>query len=120
MKLSVDFYTIELEQNTTVKFNPNFQEWLSQSALFQIGEEQPLTLKIEGQAVQKTIVTLDDAVRSKMIDFLYEAIVEETKELLFQIEDLAIHDELTYRIGKLIEILECVKNEQYCYLQRSE
>ncbi|MFP4009286.1 MAG: hypothetical protein ACLFV6_14975 [Spirulinaceae cyanobacterium] len=120
MKLSVDFYTVEQEMNEVIKFNPNFQQWLSQSALFQIGKEEPQTMHIAGQAAEKLVVSLDDSVRSKMIDFLHEAIIEETKDLLFQIEDLAIHDELTYRIGKLIEILECVKNQQYYYLQRRE
>jgi len=120
MKLSVDFYTVEQEMNEAIKFNPNFQQWLCQSALFQIGKEESYTMHINDQAVEKPVVSLDDSVRSKMIGFLHETIVEETKELLFQIEDLAIHDELTYRIGKLIEILECVKNDQYYYLQRSE
>ncbi|MEC4805845.1 MAG: hypothetical protein SAJ12_19600 [Jaaginema sp. PMC 1079.18] len=118
MKLSVNFYTTEQQQSQTIEFNPNFQTWLSRSPLFQIGEDQIHTLSLEGQDIEKPVVNLNKEVRSQMLDFLYNAIVSETKELLFQIEDLAIHDELTYRIDKLIAILDCVKNTQYQYLQR--
>jgi hypothetical protein len=116
--LNVSFFTIERQMTERIEFNPNFQEWLLQSAFFQIGQDELLPTQINDRKVEKTVVSLNTPTRQKMIDFLYETIVEETKVLLYQIEDLAIHDELTYRLSKLIAILDCVKNPQHYYLQR--
>ena len=68
------------------------------------------------------LVALVAETRSGLINFLSETIFRETRSMLGDLEQSVVPSELsvkTYRLKKLLEILDCMKSGVYQYLQLS-
>ncbi len=73
---------------------------------------------MDGEDIDLFLVQLNKRNRYKFIVFFYAAIVDETKILLDRFRDYLDRPEQTYRLQKSIEILDCLKDENYQYLRR--
>ncbi|MEM9542994.1 MAG: hypothetical protein AAGA60_26320 [Cyanobacteria bacterium P01_E01_bin.42] len=116
--LDVSFYSKQKNPSCHVEVAEDFLEWLAKSDFSQIGQEKSLSMSIDGELILQSVVELDRDRRQKFIDCFNSLIVAETKELLAKIESLANQSRETYRVKKLIELLDCIKNEEYWYLRR--
>jgi hypothetical protein len=116
--LDISFYTAECQPIHHVEVAEKFLEWLAHSEFAKIGKEQVITVLIDGEEIDLPLVKLGKGNRHKFMAFFSSAIVDETKILLNQIGDYFAKPEQAYRLRKLIEILDCLKDEKYQYLQR--
>jgi hypothetical protein len=116
--LDISFYEKKGQSLHHVEVAESFLEWLARSEFAKIGEDQALTVSIDGEEVELCLVELNSKNRSEFTYFFYEAIVEETKLLLERFRDCLAQPERTYRLQKLIDILDCIKDDQYQYLRR--
>lgn len=91
---------------------------MARSEFAKIGEEKPIKILLDGEKETLPLVKLGKANRKKLIEFFNDSIVNETKEILNQLGEFLIQDERLYRLKKLIELLDCIKDENYQYLQR--
>jgi hypothetical protein len=116
--LDLSFYPAEGQPIHHVEVAENFLEWLARSEFSKIGKDRVTTLSIDGEEIDLSLVKLGKRTRYKFISFLSSAIVDETKIILSQIGDYFSQPERVYRLRKLIELLDCLKDETYQYLQR--
>lgn len=116
--LDIGFYTAEGKPIHHVEVAENFLEWLAHSEFSKIGKEQIITVLLDDEKIDLPLVKLGKGNRHKFIAFFSSAVVDETKILLNQIGDYLAKPERAYRLRKLIEILDCIKDENYQYLQR--
>jgi hypothetical protein len=116
--LDISFYTAKREPAYHVEVAENFLEWLAKSEFAQIGQDKSTKVLIDGEEIIQPLVKLGKKNRKKMMQFFSNAIVSETKGILNKLEKLRMQNEETYRLKKLIELLDCIKNENYLYLQR--
>lgn len=116
--LDLSFCTNKGQPIHHVEVAENFLEWLARSEVSKIGKDKLRTVSIDDEEVGLHLVNLGKRNRYKFIVFFSSAIVEETKLLLTQIDDYLSQPDRAYKLRKLIEILDCLKNESYQYLQR--
>lgn len=119
--LDISFYTTNDQPPCTVEVAKDFLRWLAKSEFFKIGESHEIKIKVEGEEETLSLVELDKDNRQQLRNFLREAIVQESDAVLTQLGDSPSKQEYqagTYRLRKLIELLKCVENENYQYLQR--
>ncbi|MFB2935865.1 hypothetical protein ACE1B6_11485 [Aerosakkonemataceae cyanobacterium BLCC-F154] len=116
--LDISFYTANGETSYHVEVAENFLEWLARSEFAKIGEEKPVKIAIDGEKETLPLVKLGKNNRKKLIEFFNDSIINETKEILNQLGESLMKNEKIYRLQKLIELLDCIKNEKYQYLQR--
>lgn len=116
--LDISFYTAKREPVHHVEVSENFLEWLAKSEFAKIGQDKSTKIVVDGKKIIQPLVKLGKNNRQEMMNFFSNAIVSETKAILNKIEKLRMQNEETYRLKKLIELLDCIKNENYQYLQR--
>jgi len=119
--LDISFYTKNGEPPYSVEVTENFYKWLAKSDFSQIGKSVPRKIKVEGEEEKLPLVELGKGNRKKLIIFFREAIIGETKAVFTQLGDSPSkkeYQEGTYRLRMLLELLECLENEKYEYLQR--
>jgi hypothetical protein len=119
--LSISFYSGNGQVTHSIRVVDDFYEWLARSEFSKLGRSQPIHLEIEGETVDLPLVPLVAETRSQLIAFFSESIFQETRIMLNDIENSAPPTELavkTYRLKKLLELLDCLKNGFYQYLQR--
>lgn len=116
--LDISFYTNNGQSSYHVEVAENFLEWLARSEFAKIGEEKPRKIWLDGDKESLPLVKLGKVNRKKLIEFFNDCIVNETKEILNQLGESLIKEERIYRLKKLIELLDCIKDEKYQYLQR--
>ena len=59
--------------------------------------------------------------RSMLVEFFSDPVFSETRSMLGDLDRSLLQAELvtkTYRLKKLLELLDCLKSETYQYLQR--
>ena len=116
--LDISFYNKNKNPSYHVEVAENFLEWLAASEFSRIGQEESLAMLIDGEMILQSVVELNRDRRQKFINFFNTLIVAETKKLLDKIDNFTDKHEEMYRVKKLIELLDCVKNENYEYLRR--
>ncbi|MCU0541705.1 MAG: hypothetical protein MUE44_05875 [Oscillatoriaceae cyanobacterium Prado104] len=116
--LDISFYTANDRPSHHVEVAENFLEWLARSNFSKIGEDKHANIWIDGEKATLPLVKLGKINRQNFIDFFNEAIVSETKVILEMLANSSVKEERIYRIKKLIELLDCMKDEKYQYLQR--
>ena len=116
--LDISFYATEGQSIHHVEVAENFLEWLARSDFAKIGEDKVITVSIDGEEIDLSLVKLGKRTRYKLIAFFNSAIVDETKILLERVREYLAQPERAYRLRKLIEILDCLKDENYQYLRR--
>ena len=101
-----------------VEVADTFLLWLARTDFARIGEEAATDLSINGELFTLPLVKLAPATRKTFVEFFTDSVVLHTKQVLMQLEQDKPQAELVYRLKKLIELLDCLKNEEYQYLQR--
>ncbi len=116
--LDIEFFSGDKQPLHRVEVADTFLLWLARSDFARIGEETATDLSINGEPLTLPLVRLAPLTRKTFIEFFTEAVVIHTKEILLQLDANSPQAELIYRLKKLIELLDCLKNEDYQYLQR--
>jgi hypothetical protein len=98
----------------------DFYEWLARSDFSKVGQSETTDLEIDGEIVELPVVTLGNSNRRTLISFFSSAIQNETAALLKHLESESESSvsSRTYRLRKMLELLDCLKSESYQYLQR--
>ena len=116
--LDISFYDAHGTSACHIEVADTFLSWLARTDFSTIGEEQENCIFIDGEPENLFLVNLETPIRRNFIDFFNEAIVRETKTVLAQLNHANPEAESLYRLQKLIEILDCFKEESYRYLRR--
>jgi hypothetical protein len=120
--LSLNFFSENGQSAHSIRVVDDFYEWLARSEFAQLGRSQIKTIELDGEMAELPLVPLEPETRSKLVDFLSETIFQETRSMLGALEQSMPQPELTvqtYRLKKLLEMLDCTKNRVYQYLQCS-
>lgn len=123
--LDISFYTTKGAngaESETVDVGETFYEWLARAEFSKIGGASIDTeIYIDEENVILPLVELDRDIRQQFKKFFSEAIVSESDAVLTKLGDYPTKEqyhEETYRLRKLLELLKCVENENYQYIQR--
>ena len=116
--LYISFYNAQATSARHIEVAENFLLWLAKTEFSTIGEEQKNCILIDGEPENLPLVTLETPIRKSFIDFFNDVIIRETKTVLAQLNHTNPNTETLYRLQKLIEILDCFKEETYRYLRR--
>jgi hypothetical protein len=119
--LSIHFYSETGQVAHSIRVVDDFYEWLARSEFSKVGRSQQTQIEIEGETAELPLVPLVAETRSRLIEFFSESIFQETRLMLGDIEHSMPQPELvlkTYRLKKLLELLDCLKSGVYQYLQR--
>ncbi|NJK77179.1 MAG: hypothetical protein HC849_25845 [Oscillatoriales cyanobacterium RU_3_3] len=104
-----------------VEMSEDVYEWLAKSEFSKIGKSVTRNVSIDGEEENLPLVELDRDIRQQLRNFFRDAIICESDAVLTQLEDAASKEDyrsVTYRLRKLLDLLKCVENEKYQYLQR--
>jgi len=119
--LEISFYAKNGQPPQSVELTEDIYEWLAKSDFSQIGKSVPKNILIEGEEEKLPLVKLTNGNRKKLSDFLGEEIIHESDTVLTKLGDSPSKKEYqdeTNRLRKLHELLKCIENQQYQYLQR--
>ena len=119
--LDITFYTTTDQPPRSVEVAEDIYEWLAKSDFSKIGKSVPTKILLEGEKEKIPLVKLSKGNRKKLRSFLVEKIIRESHAVLTQLGDSPSKKEYqdgTNRLRKLQELLRCVENEDYLYLQR--
>jgi hypothetical protein len=120
--LDISFYITNGSESETVDVSETLYEWLARSDFSKIGGESIDTeIYIDEENVILPLVTLNQDIRQQFKKFFSEAIISESDAVLTKLGDSPSKEEYqagTYRLRKMLELLKCVENENYQYLQR--
>lgn len=116
--LDIEFFSRDKQPMCRVEVADAFLLWLARTDFARIGEETATDLSINGEQLTLPLVQLAPSIRKTFVDFFTECVVTHSKQILLQLEQDSLQLELVYRLKKLIELLDCLKNEDYQYLQR--
>ena len=116
--LDIEFFGRDKQPMCRVEVADNFLLWLARTDFARIGEETATDLSIDGELLTLPLVKLAPVTRKTFVEFFTESVLLHTKQILLQLEQDKPQAELVYRLKKLMELLDCLKNEDYQYLQR--
>lgn len=119
--LEISFYKNNEEPPFIVEVSEEIYEWFAKSKFSKIGEPEEIKKKIEGEEETLPLVPLDKDNREKLINFLLQEIRQEDYNLLTRLGDSFSKQEYrnaTALLRKLHEVLQCIENQDYKYLQR--
>ncbi|WP_293154163.1 hypothetical protein [Microcoleus sp. bin48.metabat.b7b8b9.023] len=120
--LDLIFYEFKINQPPHyVEMSEDVYEWLTRSEFSKIGTSVPTNILIDEEDEKLPVVELDRDIRQKFRNFFRDAIICESDTVLTKLGDSPVKEEYqaaTYRLRKLLDLLKCVENEDYQYLQR--
>lgn len=120
--LDITFYSEAGNSPCYVEASKELLLWLAETEFFKIGSDRRFTkLKVDGEEERLKLVKLGKTNRRKLKFFLLEAISQEGYAAFEEMGDSPSTKEFqvaTYRLKKLLELLKCVDNKNYDYLQR--
>jgi hypothetical protein len=119
--LSLHFYSTNGHPPHSIRVAEDFYEWLAKSGFSTVGKSYETEIEIEGERLCLPLVKLEVPIRRQLVDFFSETIFSETKAVLAELDRSATQVDLvpkTYRLKKLLELLDCLKVESYDYFQR--
>ncbi|MEG4027110.1 MULTISPECIES: hypothetical protein [unclassified Microcoleus] len=121
----ISFYSANGKQSDSVRITAATYEWLAKSAFSKIGGESIETqIYLDEEDEENLIlplVELNQDIRQQFKKIFSEAIISESDAVLTKLGDYPSKEEYqsgTYRLRKMLELLKCVENENYQYLQR--
>ncbi|MEG4345552.1 hypothetical protein QUB70_20080 [Microcoleus sp. A003_D6] len=118
----ISFYSANGEPSDSVRITAATYEWLAKSAFSKIGGESIETqIYLDEENVILPLVELNQDIRQQFKKIFSEAIISESDAVLTKLGDYPSKEEYqsgTYRLRKILELLKCVENENYQYLQR--
>jgi hypothetical protein len=116
------FYAFKTELSPHyVEMSEDVYERLAKSEFSQIGQSVPRNILIDEEEEKLPVVELDPDIRQKFRHFFRDAIICESDTVLTKLGDSPLKEEYqaaTYRLRKLLDLLKCIENEDYHYLQR--
>lgn len=119
---NISFYSANGEPSDSVRITAATYEWLAKSAFSKIGGESIETqIHLDEENVILPLVELNQDIRQQFKKIFSEAIISESDAVLTKLGDYPSKEEYqsgTYRLRKMLELLKCVENENYQYLQR--
>ena len=120
--LDISFYTTNGSESETVDVGETFYEWLAKSAFSKIGGASIDTeIHLDEENVILPLVELNQEIRHQFKKMFSQEIISESDVVLTKLGDYPSKEEYqsgTYRLRKMLELLKCVENENYQYLQR--
>jgi hypothetical protein len=120
--LDISFYATNGSESETVDVGETFYEWLAKSAFSKIGGESIDTkIYLDEENVILPLVELNQEIRQQFKKMFSQEIISESDAVLTKLGDYPSKEEYqsgTYRLRKMLELLKCVENENYQYLQR--
>ncbi|MCC3405828.1 MAG: hypothetical protein JGK17_09585 [Microcoleus sp. PH2017_10_PVI_O_A] len=120
--LDMIFYAFKTDRPPHyVGMSEDVYEWLAKSEFTKIGKSVPRNILIDEEEEKLPVVELDRDIRQKLRTFFRDAIICESDTVLTKLGDSPLKEEYqagTYRLRKLLDLLKCVENEDYQYLQR--
>ena len=118
----ISFYSANGEPSDSVRITAATYEWLAKSAFSKIGGESVETqIYLDEENVILPLVELNQDIRQQFKKIFSEAIISESDAVLTKLGDYPSKEEYqsgTYRQRKMLQLLKCVENENYQYLQR--
>ncbi|MEG4441147.1 hypothetical protein QUB47_03030 [Microcoleus sp. AT9_B5] len=118
----ISFSSANGEQSDSVRITAATYEWLAKSAFSKIGGESVETqIYLDEENVILPLVEFNQDIRQQFKKIFSEAIISESDAVLTKLGDCPSKEEYqsgTYRLRKMLELLKCVENENYQYLQR--
>ncbi len=120
--LDMIFYAFKTDRPPHyIEMSEDIYEWLAKSEFTKIGKSVPRNILIDKEEEKLPVVELDQDIRQKFRNFFRDAIICESDIVLTKLGDSPLKEEYqtaTYRLRKLLDLLKCVENEDYQYLQR--
>ena len=119
--LNINFYGKNGQSSQTIRMVEDFYQWLAYSDFAQVGRSKMTTICLDGEEVELPLIQLSSTTRSMFTACFNEMILKETAAMLVDLEKTIsqeILSERTYRLKKLLELLNCCKNSRFSYLQR--
>ena len=119
--LSIRFFSDSNHPPHSIRIVDQFYEWLAHSDFSKVGSTDEIEIEIEEEIVSLPLVRLDDTIREGFINVLSDTFFQETRQMLGALEQAhstELLSDQTYRLKKLLEMLDCFKNPAYQYLQR--
>lgn len=118
----ISFYSANGEPSDSVRITADTYEWLAKSDFSKIGGASIDTeIYLDEENVILPLVELNQDIRQQFKKIFSEAIVGESDAVLTKLGDSPSKEEYqagTYRLRKMLELLKCVENPNYQYLQR--
>ncbi|MEG4571602.1 hypothetical protein QUA56_02565 [Microcoleus sp. N3A4] len=118
----ISFYSANGEPSDSVIITATTYEWLAKSDFSKIGGASIDTeIYLDEENVILPLVELNQDIRQQFKKIFSEAIISESDAVLTKLGDYPSKEEYqsgTYRLRKMLELLKCVENENYQYLQR--
>ena len=116
--MDIEFFSRDKQPLCRVEVADTFLLWLARTDFARIGEEAATELSINGKQLTLPLVRLAPSTRKTFVDFFTQSVVTHSKQVLLQLEQDSLQLDLVYRLKKLLELLDCLQNEDYQYLQR--
>jgi hypothetical protein len=120
--LDLIFYAFKTDRPPRyIEMSEDVYEWLAKSEFSKIGKSVPRNILIDEEEEKLPVVELEPDIRQKLRNFFRDAIICESDTVLTKLGDSPLKEEYqaaTYRLRKLLDLLKCVENEDYQYLQR--
>ncbi|MBD2300825.1 hypothetical protein H6G80_13390 [Nostoc sp. FACHB-87] len=118
--LDVTFYSQAKETIDTVDVSDDFYEWLQKSGFANIAKSQEIEMKPDGETVKVSAIVLEGGNRRKFSDFLRDAIVQESDDVLNTLGNSPSKEEYintTYKLKTLQSLRKFVEDEKCKYLE---
>jgi len=119
--LTISFYGENGNHSQTIRVGEEFYQWLADSDFAQVGRSKITTICLDREVVELPLIRLSSTTRSMLIACFNEMILKETAAMLVDLDKTISQEmlgERTYRLKKLLELLNCCKNSSFAYLQR--
>ncbi|WP_072620530.1 hypothetical protein [Spirulina major] len=122
--LDITFYGDAATEPRVIECSTSFFERLAQSDFAEIGSSQAMVLSVEGDDYPLQVVPLEKGLipnRQRFREFFKEWITQESATMLSRLGDAPTKGEYlaaSYGLRKLHEILNCVEDRSYLYLER--
>jgi hypothetical protein len=118
----ISFYSAKGEPSDSIIITADTYEWLAKSDFSKIGGESiDIKIHLDEEDVILPLVELNQDLRQQFKKMFSAAIISESDAVLTKLGDSPSKEEYqveTYRLRKMLELLKCVENENYQYLQR--
>ena len=115
------FYPSNNEEPEYIEISAEMYEWLARSEFSKIGQSVTRTIHIDGEEEKVPVVQLNQENRQRLRNFFIEPIIQESDAVFKKLGDIPEKQEYletTYRLRKLLQLRQCIENENYYYLQR--
>jgi hypothetical protein len=121
--LDITFYSKNGEAPATIEFSEQFYEKLIKYDFSEIGKPHKIQIEIDEEKTEIDAIDLDKGTitnRQRLIDLLKEVMFQESLNMIEKLGDSPSTEEYksqTYTLKIFKEILQCLKNPQYSYLE---